>query len=73
MRSYPAKKGRGAEKFSAKVSADDLDEYEVAIYLMEHNDVDEVKVITGLHSFKATGVVFFSGKPHPFSVSLTKR
>jgi hypothetical protein len=72
LRSYPAKSGRNAGTFNATVSLDDLDEYEVAIYLMEHNDVDEMKVSADRNGFKATGVVFLSGKPHPFSISFTK-
>jgi hypothetical protein len=56
----------------ATVSVDDLDEYEVAIYLMEHNDVDEVKVSADRNGFKAGGVVFLSNKPHSFSISFTK-
>jgi hypothetical protein len=72
IRSYPAKSGPGAGTFSAKVSAGDLGEYEVAIYLMEHNDVDDVKVTADRHGFKAAGVVFLSGEPHPFSILFTK-
>ena len=72
MRSYPAKSGRKAGTFNASVSTDDLDKYEVAIYLMEHNDVDDVKVTADRNGFKATGVVFMSGKPHSFSISLAK-
>src|SRR5262245_12479823 len=66
MRSYPAKSARSAGTFKATVSTDDLDEYEVAIYLIEHNDVDEVKVTADRQTFKATGVVLLFGKPHPF-------
>lgn len=72
MRSYPAK-GASAGTFNATVSTDDLDEYEVAIYLMEHNDVDEVEVTADRQGFTATGVVFLSGRPHPFSISFTKQ
>lgn len=72
MRSYPAKSGLNAETFHATVSTDELDEYEVAIYLMEHNDVDEVQVTADRHGLTAKGVVFLSGRPHPFSISLLK-
>ena len=72
LRSYPAKSGRKAGTFNATVSTDDLNAYEVAIYLMEHNDVDDVKVTADHQGFKATGMVFLSGKPHPFSISFTK-
>jgi hypothetical protein len=73
MRSYPAESDRSSGTFKATVSTADLDEYEVAIYLMEHNDVDGVKVTADRQTFKATGVVYLSGKPHPFSISFTKQ
>jgi hypothetical protein len=72
MRSYPATGGLSAGAFRAVVSTDDLDEYEVAIYLMEHNDVDAVEVIADRRTLRATGVVILSGKRHPFSISFTK-
>jgi hypothetical protein len=44
MHSFPAKVSRVAGRFRAKITVDNLDEYEVAIYLIEHNDVDDVTV-----------------------------
>lgn len=73
MRSYPAKKHGSAGAFKAAVSQVDLDEYEVAIYLIEHNDVDEVKVKADAKTYEAAGTVFLSGKPHPFSIKYSKR
>jgi hypothetical protein len=73
MRSYPAKKHGTTGEFTAAVSADELDEYEVAIYLMAHNDVDKVKVMADRQSFSASGLVFLSGKSHPFSIEFKKR
>ena len=72
MRSYPAKKHGTAAAFMATVSQDDLDEFEVAIYLISHNDVDEVKVKANATTFEASGTVFLSGKPHPFSIVYRK-
>ena len=72
MRSYPAKRRGSAGLFETSVSQDDLDEYEVAIYLMEHNDVDEVKVNADAVTFEANGTVFLSGKPHQFSIKFSK-
>src|SRR5262249_39534206 len=72
IRSYPTKRGRSAEAFKAIVSRDDLEKYEVAIYLIEHNDVDKVKVTADRHGFKAAGIVYLSGKQHPFAISFTK-
>ncbi len=53
----------------ANISRDDLDEYEAAIYLMEHNDVDEVVLSVDRHGvLQIRGTVFLSGKPRSFSV-----
>jgi hypothetical protein len=73
LRSFPAKAGRTAGTYRAKVSIDDLDEYEVAIYLIEHNDVDDVAVKADREMIQARGTVFLSGKPHPFSIKFTKQ
>lgn len=56
----------------AKISRDDLDEYEAAIYLIEHNDVDDVDVsVDGSGKLFVSGTVFLSGSPHSFSVDYT--
>lgn len=56
----------------AKISRDDLDEYEAAIYLIEHNDIDDVELtIDGNGALQVRGIVFLSGRPHPFSAHYT--
>lgn len=69
---FPAKVGKVAGKASAKITVDDLDDYEAAIYLIEHNDLDDVAVTIDETTFHAKGTVFLSGRPHPFSIKFTK-
>lgn len=68
LRKVPVEVNGRADAFAAKVTADDLDEYEVAIYLMEHNDVDTVSIEVDGGEFTANGTVFLSGKPLPFAI-----
>lgn len=72
MRSYPVKKQATTGAFEVSVSQDDLDEYEVAIYLIEHNALDDVKVKADLKRFEVSGTVFLSGEPHSFSINYSK-
>ena len=56
----------------AKISRDDLDEYEAAIYLMEHNDVDGVELSVDPDGvLQIRGNVLLSGQPHIFTVHYT--
>jgi len=64
--------GPGDTKINREGSVNDLDEHEVAIYLMEHNDVDDVTVSVDGRTPKAKGIVFFSGRPSPFSIAFTE-
>ena len=64
--------GRIPGRANAKVTVDDLDEYEAAIYLIEHNDIDDVTITVDETTFKAKGTVFLSVRPHLFSIKFTK-
>ena len=67
LREFPvAVEGRGA--FTARVTMEDLEDYDVAIYLMEHFDVDEVSIRVQGSLFTAEGIVLLSEKPLPFSI-----
>lgn len=69
LRDFPADVDSATGNGSAQVAIDDLDEYEVAIYLMEHNDVDDVTVkIVPERSLEISGRVFLSGRPHDFTI-----
>jgi len=69
---FPARLARTAGKASATIKAADLDEHEAAIYLIEHNDIDDVTITVDATTFRARGTVFLSGRPHAFSIKFTK-
>ena len=52
----------------ARISVDDLCEYEVALYLMNHNDVDVVVRQNPDGTAEANGVVDIFGKQTPFRI-----
>jgi hypothetical protein len=72
LRSFPAKlakvTAKKATKVTARITVSDLDEHEAAIYLIEHNDVDNVSVLADGTTFSAKGTVFLAGRPKPFSI-----
>jgi hypothetical protein len=72
IHAFPATADRTKRKATAKVSLTDAEEYEVAVYLMEHNDVDEVSISIDGSTFSAKGIVFLFGKRHSFSIEFKK-
>jgi hypothetical protein len=73
LRSFPAKVGKDAGKASAHVTLDDLSEHEAAIYLMEHNDIDNVVITVDGPLFQAKGTVLLLGSPLAFSITFTAK
>lgn len=55
---------------TANISVDDLEEYEVAVYLIEHNDVDdlELHIDPNRGLLQVRGRVFLSGEPHSLEI-----
>lgn len=72
LHDFPAKVAGAQGKATAQVTVDDLDEHEAALYMMEHNDIDEVSIMINESTFSAKGIVFLSGRPHPFSIKFKK-
>ena len=69
LRDFPAVMDVVTGGGKAKVVMDDLDEFEVAIYLIEHNDVDAVHVsMAPSQSIEVTGQVYLSDHQHEFSI-----
>lgn len=67
---FPLKDDNGIMR--ARILQDNLDEYEAAIYLMEHNDVDDVELsICRDGVLQVRGTVFLSGRTRTFSVHYT--
>ncbi len=69
---FPANTRKLVGLANTKVVRADLDEHEVGLYLMEHNDIDDVTVSVSDSTFQAMGRVFLSGRPHSFSIHFTK-
>jgi len=72
LHDYPANIGKVEGMATAMITVDDLDEHEAAIYLIEHNDIDDVIVTIADGGLSAKGTVFLSGRPHSFSIKYTR-
>ncbi len=64
---FPATRD-GAGIVEARVTIDDLAEYEVALYLMNHNDVEVVVRLHPNGSAEAEGVADLMGDQSPFRI-----
>lgn len=69
LRSFPAEIDPSTGTATARVSRDDIDEYEFAIYMMEHNDIDDVRVtLVPEKSLEISGRVDLLGEMHEFVI-----
>ncbi len=69
LRSFPAQVDPSTGVATARVQREDIDTYEFAIYLMEHNDIDDVTVkLIPDQSLEITGRVDLFGEIHDFAV-----
>lgn len=69
IRDFPASPGNQPGDVSATASLDDIDEYELAIYMMEHNDIEDVMIqIKAGTSLDITGKVDLFGETHNFAI-----
>ncbi|MDF1738133.1 MAG: hypothetical protein P1U86_03150 [Verrucomicrobiales bacterium] len=60
---------REGDLLKATLTLDDLNEYEAAIYMMEHNDMDGVEIsLNAKGELRIEGTVFLLGETHPFSI-----
>lgn len=73
-RSIPLTPGKLPGTFRAKITIDDIeeDELEAAVYLVEHNDLDETVITADKSSLQVKGKMFLSGKPRKFEIRLSK-
>lgn len=69
IRDFPASPGDKVGDVSATASLDDIDEYELAIYMMKHSDIDDVKIqIKDSKALDITGKVDLLGETHNFAI-----
>jgi hypothetical protein len=69
IRDFPASPGDKVGDVSATASLDDIDEYELAIYMMEHSAIDDVKIqIKDSKALDITGKVDLFGEIHNFAI-----
>ncbi len=69
LRSFPAQVDPPTGVATARVQREDIDNYEFAIYLMGHNDIDDVTVILiPDQSLEITGRVDLFGEIHDFTI-----
>ncbi len=73
IREFPAKPTSDASTVTANARLDDIEEYDLAIYMMEHSDIDNVKIeATVDKALKVTGRVNLFGKTHDFEIRWQK-
>lgn len=52
-----------------RLSESDIDEHDIALYLMEHNDVGDVAIEVAAGVLSVQGIVDISEEQHPFRIS----
>ena len=73
LNDFPATATGKASRFKATASLDDIGEYDLAIYMMEHNDIDDVKIeVRENHSLHITGRVDLFGETCEFAIHWRK-
>jgi hypothetical protein len=69
LRKFPAQIDPATGVVTAHVQLDDVDNYEFAILMMEHNNIDNVTVkLVPDKSIEVTGHVDLVGDPHDFAI-----
>ncbi len=69
LRSFPAQVDPSTGIATARVKLDDVDNYEFAIYMMEHNNIDDVTVkLIPDKSLEISGRVDLFGEVHDFAI-----
>jgi hypothetical protein len=73
LRGYPVPASAGIEKTTIHLRPEDADDYDVALYMMEHNAVDDVEiVVSDATRIEISGRVELDGKFVPFAIGLSK-
>ena len=68
LRDYPVSLKAVATTQHLQLKPEDSDNYDLALYWNEHNDVDNVEIDVDLHQLKVTGQVNLMGKPSDFRI-----
>lgn len=70
LNSFPAQVDPSTGIATARVALDDIDDYEFAIYMMEHNNIDNVTVkFIPDKSLEISGRVDLFGEVHDFAIN----
>ncbi|NND97015.1 MAG: hypothetical protein HKN47_06765 [Pirellulaceae bacterium] len=73
LREFPAKPTTDKSQYLATATLDDIDDYELAIYMMEHSDIDDVQIsVQPNKSLDITGRVDLFGNEHTFAIRWQK-
>ena len=72
LRDYPvAEQTKGTER-QLRLKPEDADNFDVALYLMEHNNVEGVTIKVNDHRIEISGHVDLMGEPREFRISWEK-
>jgi hypothetical protein len=72
LRDYPVPETSDGNNVAIKLKAEDSDEFDLAIYLMEHFDVEGVAINVCGDRIEISGRVNLTDEPRPFSIKWTK-
>ena len=72
LREYPVSEKAVAKQDRIRLKPEDSDNLDVALYLMEHNDVEGVTIKVDDHRLEISGQVDLMGEPREFRISWEK-
>lgn len=72
LRDYPVSEKTKSKERQITLKPEDSDNFEVALYLMEHNDVEGVRIKVDDHRLEISGQVDLMGEPREFRIRWEK-
>jgi hypothetical protein len=72
LRDYPVSEKTKGKVRQIKLKSEDAAHFDVALYLMEHNAVEDVTIKVDEHRLEVTGQVDLMGEPRDFRIRLEK-
>ena len=68
LRDYPVSQKTKGKRHQVRLKPEDADNFDVALYLMEHNDVDNVAIKFDDRRLEVSGHVDLMGEPREFRI-----
>jgi hypothetical protein len=68
LHAYPVSAAARAKTVTVKLKPEDLDDYDVAVYMMEHNNVEGVTLKVSESQVEVSGSVDLMGEPRDFHI-----